>query len=89
MKFTQMPDGKFDVDGFRHAVEHVLITAQEILVDNSSYPTKEITAKRPWPTASWAWVTPTSVLLLMSRGHSLRFGSGPRLCRRRHVIDVW
>ena len=34
-------DGQFDVDSFRAACR-VLITAQEILVDNSSYPTKAI-----------------------------------------------
>ena len=34
--------GEFDVRAFRHAVD-VMITAQEILVDNSSYPTEEIT----------------------------------------------
>jgi ribonucleoside-diphosphate reductase alpha chain len=33
--------GQFDVDGFRHAVD-VTITAQEILVDNASYPTERI-----------------------------------------------
>ena len=33
--------GEFDVRAFRHAVD-VMITAQEILVDNSSYPTEEI-----------------------------------------------
>ncbi|HLZ90999.1 MAG TPA: vitamin B12-dependent ribonucleotide reductase [Candidatus Acidoferrum sp.] len=33
--------GQFDVDGFRHAVD-VTITAQEILVDNASYPTAKI-----------------------------------------------
>src|SRR6266446_6849474 len=33
--------GEFDVRGFRHAVD-VMITAQDILVDNSSYPTDEI-----------------------------------------------
>ena len=31
----------FDVDGFRHACE-IMITAQEILVDNASYPTPGI-----------------------------------------------
>jgi ribonucleoside-diphosphate reductase alpha chain len=41
MKFQQ-EGGKFDVEGFRHAVD-LLITAQDILVDNSSYPTTEIT----------------------------------------------
>jgi ribonucleoside-diphosphate reductase alpha chain len=33
--------GKFDVSGYRHAVD-VFFTAQEILVDLSSYPTKNI-----------------------------------------------
>src|SRR6266852_6362366 len=33
--------GNFDADAFRHAVD-VMITAQEITVDNSSYPTDEI-----------------------------------------------
>jgi len=40
MKFLG-PDGKFEVEGFRHAVD-VMITAQEILVDNASYPTAKI-----------------------------------------------
>src|SRR5882757_4228616 len=34
-------NGQFDVEGFRHAVD-VTITAQEILVDNASYPTVKI-----------------------------------------------
>ncbi len=34
-------NGQFDVAGFRHAVD-VTITAQEILVDNASYPTPKI-----------------------------------------------
>lgn len=34
--------GEFDVKAFRHAVD-VMITAQDIVVDNSSYPTDEIT----------------------------------------------
>jgi ribonucleoside-diphosphate reductase alpha chain len=33
--------GEFDVRAFRHAVD-VIITAQDIIVDNSSYPTDEI-----------------------------------------------
>src|ERR1700682_2100536 len=40
MKF-KTPDGAFDVDRFKAAVR-VLITAQEIIVDNASYPIKEI-----------------------------------------------
>lgn len=41
MKFRK-PDGRFDVDAFRHVVD-VFITAQEIVVDPASYPTPEIT----------------------------------------------
>ncbi|MEE8111162.1 MAG: vitamin B12-dependent ribonucleotide reductase [Acidobacteriota bacterium] len=40
MKFRS-PDGEFDIDGFRHAVE-TMILAQEIIVDNASYPTPAI-----------------------------------------------
>jgi ribonucleoside-diphosphate reductase alpha chain len=42
MKFVS-DSGEFDVPAFRHAAD-VLITAQDIIVDNSSYPTPEITA---------------------------------------------
>ena len=35
------PNGQFEVEAFRHAVD-VTITAQEILVDNASYPTPKI-----------------------------------------------
>jgi ribonucleoside-diphosphate reductase alpha chain len=34
-------NGQFDVQGFKHAVD-ITITAQEILVDNASYPTPKI-----------------------------------------------
>jgi ribonucleoside-diphosphate reductase alpha chain len=40
MKFRN-DDGSFDVEGFEHVVD-VLILAQEIVVSPSSYPTKEI-----------------------------------------------
>jgi ribonucleoside-diphosphate reductase alpha chain len=40
MKFVG-PDGQFDVEAFRHAVD-TLILAQEIIVDNASYPTEKI-----------------------------------------------
>ena len=40
MKFLGS-SGQFDVTAFRHAVD-VTITAQEILVDNASYPTEKI-----------------------------------------------
>jgi len=42
MKFVG-PDGQFDVEAFRHAVD-TLILAQEIIVDNASYPTEKIGA---------------------------------------------
>src|SRR5579872_530922 len=40
MKFL-LPNGRFDTDAFCQAVD-VMITAQEILVDNASYPTAKI-----------------------------------------------
>ena len=40
LKFA--PNGAFDVEAYRQAVD-VLITAQEILVDNAGYPTEAIT----------------------------------------------
>ena len=40
MKFKRADD-KFDIDRFKAAVR-IFITAQEILVDNASYPTKDI-----------------------------------------------
>ena len=40
MKFLK-PGGDFDVPAYRHAVD-VMITAQEILVDNAGYPTEAI-----------------------------------------------
>jgi ribonucleoside-diphosphate reductase alpha chain len=40
MKYLE-PNGQFDVESFKRAVE-VTITAQEILVDNASYPTPKI-----------------------------------------------
>ena len=41
MKFFKPEDGSFDVDSFRHASD-IVISAQEMLVDNASYPTKAI-----------------------------------------------
>ncbi len=35
------PNGTFDIEAYRHAVD-VLITAQEIIVDNAGYPTEQI-----------------------------------------------
>ena len=39
LKFA--PNGTFDVEAYRHAVD-ILITAQEILVNNAGYPTESI-----------------------------------------------
>jgi ribonucleoside-diphosphate reductase alpha chain len=40
MKFLG-PDGRFEIEAFRHAVD-TMILAQEIIVDNASYPTEKI-----------------------------------------------
>jgi ribonucleoside-diphosphate reductase alpha chain len=40
LKFVT-PSGAFDVDAYRHAID-ILITAMDILVDNSGYPTESI-----------------------------------------------
>jgi ribonucleoside-diphosphate reductase alpha chain len=40
MKFRR-EDGEFDVEGYKHACR-IVITAQEIIVDNASYPTELI-----------------------------------------------
>ncbi|MBI4529004.1 MAG: vitamin B12-dependent ribonucleotide reductase, partial [Deltaproteobacteria bacterium] len=42
LKFLR-DDGVFDVEAFRHTVD-IMILAQDILVDNASYPTRDITA---------------------------------------------
>jgi len=41
MKFFNMDDGSFNVENFRHACD-IMITAQEMLVDNAHYPTPAI-----------------------------------------------
>ncbi|HTO88175.1 MAG TPA: vitamin B12-dependent ribonucleotide reductase [Thermoanaerobaculia bacterium] len=41
MKFFNPEDGSFNVEAFRHACD-IVITAQEMLVDNCSYPTESI-----------------------------------------------
>ncbi|MBN1481771.1 vitamin B12-dependent ribonucleotide reductase [candidate division KSB1 bacterium] len=40
MKFIKK-DGSFDIEAYRRAI-HILIVSQEIIVDNSSYPTEKI-----------------------------------------------
>jgi ribonucleoside-diphosphate reductase alpha chain len=41
LKFFKADDGSFDVETFRHACD-IVISAQEMLVDNASYPTPAI-----------------------------------------------
>ncbi|MGE5277181.1 MAG: vitamin B12-dependent ribonucleotide reductase, partial [Acidobacteriota bacterium] len=41
IKFFNQEDGTFNVEAFRHACD-IVITAQEMLVDNCSYPTEAI-----------------------------------------------
>ena len=85
MKFVG-PDGQFDVDAFRHAVD-TLIMAQEILVDNASYPTEKIAQE-------FARLPPARPRLRQSGraadvvGHPLRQRPRPRLGRRhqRHHV---
>ena len=54
MKYLES-NGQFDVEAFRHAVD-VTITAQEILVDNASYPTPRI-AENSHNSGRWGWGT--------------------------------
>ncbi len=58
MKFKR-EDGIFDIERFKAAVR-IYITAQEILVDNASYPTKDI-AENSTSSAPWASALRTSV----------------------------
>jgi len=54
MKYVNT-SGQFDVTGFKHAVD-VTITAQEILVDNASYPTRRFKRIRT-TSGRWGWAT--------------------------------
>ena len=54
LKFA--PNGTFDVEAYRHAVD-VLITAQEILVDNAGYPTEHDHAQLARLPSVWDWAT--------------------------------
>jgi ribonucleoside-diphosphate reductase alpha chain len=67
MKFLDA-DGKFDVDRFKAAVD-IFITAQDILVDNASYPTAEIAANsHRYRTLGLGYANLGA--LLMGKGHS-------------------
>ena len=77
--------GEFDVKAFRHAVD-VLITAQDILVDNSSYPTEEIGKNaHAFPRAGSRLCEPRCDA--DGAGDALRFRSGPQLLGRDHRLD--
>ena len=56
MKFVG-PDGQFDVEAFRHAVD-TMILAQEIIVDNASYPTAEDRRRIRTTSGRWGWASP-------------------------------
>ena len=56
MKFAQ-EDGSFDIEGFKHTVR-TLITAQEIIVDNSSYRLRK-SRRSAMNTGRWASAMPT------------------------------
>ena len=58
MKFVT-PAGTFDIAAYRHAIS-VVITAMEILVDNSGYPTEVDRAATRTTIGRWAWAMPTS-----------------------------
>ena len=45
MKFVK-DDGEFDTEAYKHAVR-IVFTAQEIIVDNASYPTPRIAENSP------------------------------------------
>ena len=85
MKFVG-PDGQFDVEAFRHAVDTV-ITAQEIIVDSASYPTEMIAQELARvPAARTRFREPWRAADV--DGCSVRQRSGPRFLRRDHRCDV-
>ena len=77
MKF-KTADGAFDVDRFKAAVR-VLITAQEIIVDNASYPIREIAENSHiFRTLGLGYANLGS--LIMSYGHGYDSVEGRALC---------
>src|SRR5262249_52504086 len=64
LKFA--PNGTFDVEAYRHAVD-IIITAQEILVDNAAYPT-DTPAKNAHENRPLGLGYATLVPLLMAAG---------------------
>ena len=77
MKF-KTTDGAFDVERFKAAVR-ILITAQEIIVDNASYPIKEIAENSHiFRTLGLGYANLGS--LIMSYGHGYDSVEGRALC---------
>src|SRR5437588_761892 len=77
MKFKKA-DGMFDVERFKAAVR-VFITAQEIIVDNASYPIKEIAENSPlFRTVGLGYANLGS--LVMSYGYGYDSVEGRALC---------
>src|SRR4051812_17293686 len=77
MKFKQA-DGEFDVERFKAAVR-IFITAQEILVDNASYPIKEIAENSHiFRTLGLGYANLGS--LIMSYGYGYDSDEGRALC---------
>ncbi len=85
LKFVT-PAGAFDVDAYRHAID-IMITAMDILVDNSGYPTGVDRAQLPRLPAVGTWVRQPG-RAAHGHGPALRQRRGQRLrCRpyRHHV----
>ena len=57
MKFVK-DDGEFAIEDFKHAVR-IVLTAQEIIVDNASLPHANASARTRTTTGRWASATPT------------------------------
>jgi ribonucleoside-diphosphate reductase alpha chain len=85
MKFVG-PDGQFDVEAFRHAVD-TMILAQEIIVDNASYPTQKI-GENSHNFRPLGLGFANLGALLMSMGVPYDSDHGPRLRGRDHGGDV-
>ena len=80
------PDGQFDVEAFRHAVDTVIV-AQEILVDNASYPTERI-AKNSHDYRPLGLGFANLGALLMSMGVPYDSSDRARFLRRIYGGDV-
>ncbi len=85
MKFVG-PDGQFDVEAFRHAVD-TMIVAQEIIVDNASYPTRRI-GENSHNFRPLGLGFANLGALLMSMGVPYDSDAGARFRRRHHGGDV-